>query len=437
MKQTRGSESAATMVPWKVVAVVLAALGFFAPVHGHFGSCEDHTTQCPRLASIGLCETRRQFMLQNCPVSCDACVDPNCFDRSSRCTPMAARGLCETQKSFMLTQCPHSCDACRIGQPTAVGFTNLKTIINPDFDCGRPYPPQAGRRKRQIYFPDEIEEIIKKFPPGVVANRRRPQNPRSPQAQEGTQPIVPLSSPATSGPASLSVHDTFCGSTPITDRFLLTAAHCVFDSDQPVRTVRLGELDFAREDEANARPVDYAVEQIIVHPDFDPSSLERYNDVALIKTVEPMQFNEVVFPFCLSDKAPTPGSSVTGAGFGLVNATHRPTQLQEADLEVLEASMCEGIFEREQFTPQLRLRYPQLLQGQSILCASFPERSACQGDSGGPLFMDRNNRRFLVGIVGSGVSCRANGISILPGLYINVADHIEFIDSVLYSPSPF
>ncbi|MPC23383.1 Venom serine protease 34 [Portunus trituberculatus] len=110
---------------------------------------------------------------------------------------------------------------------------------------------------------------MKRFPPGAVAN------PRRPQPQEGTQPVVPLSSPGTPAPApseglgDLSVHDTFCGSTPITDRFLLTAAHCVFDSDQPVRTVRLGELDFSREDEANARPVDYAVEQIIVHPDFE------------------------------------------------------------------------------------------------------------------------------------------------------------------------
>lgn len=59
-------------------------------------------------------------------------------------------------------------------------------------------------------------------------------------------------------------------------------------------------------------------------------------------------------------------------------SAHRPTRLQEADLEVLEASRCEDIFRREQFLPQLRLRYPELLQGKSIFCASYPERSACQ-----------------------------------------------------------
>ena len=37
MGQTRGWEGAAAMFSWKMVAVVLAALGFFAPVHGHFG----------------------------------------------------------------------------------------------------------------------------------------------------------------------------------------------------------------------------------------------------------------------------------------------------------------------------------------------------------------------------------------------------------------
>lgn len=438
MRETRGAEDRDTKLPFVmlVTVVLMVFLGCCAPVHGHFGSCEDHTPQCPRLARLGHCQTRRQLMLQNCPVSCDACVDPNCYDRSKRCSAMAQRGLCESQKAFMLKQCPHSCDACRIGLTSAVAITNLQTIINPDFECGRPLSRVSVRGKRQIVFPDELEAIRRQQQEaGTRTNPRQPG--QSPQVDN--EQIIPLAAPAGGGSGGdankLGVEDTFCGATPIHEHFLLTAAHCVFDPDRPVITVRLGELDFASEGEPHSRPADYLVEQIIVHPDFDPSKLERYNDVALIQTREKIQFNELVYPFCISENAPAPGSLVTGAGFGFVNVTHRPTRLQEADLEVLEASRCEDIFRREQFLPQLRLRYPELLQGKSIFCASYPERSACQGDSGGPLYQDRGDRRFLVGIVGSGVSCRSNGISVLPGLYVDVADHIEFIDSVIYSPS--
>ena len=59
-------------------------------------------------------------------------------------------------------------------------------------------------------------------------------------------------------------------------------------------------------------------------------------------------------------------------------SAHRATALQEAELEVLEASRCEDIYRREQFLPQLKLRYPELLQRKSIFCASYPDRSACQ-----------------------------------------------------------
>ena len=60
-------------------------------------------------------------------------ADPNCYDRSKGCTADAEKGLCKSQRNFMERHCPHSCDVCRIGTLTAIGFTDIKTIINPDF----------------------------------------------------------------------------------------------------------------------------------------------------------------------------------------------------------------------------------------------------------------------------------------------------------------
>ncbi|XP_050723555.1 CLIP domain-containing serine protease B4-like [Eriocheir sinensis] len=403
----------------RLLILLLFLSSCLASVHAHFGSCEDHTRNCRGYAERGDCENprTRQFMLQNCPESCNSCVDPNCYDRSRRCSGNAQQGLCETQKSFMLQQCPHSCDACRIGTINTVALTDIKTIIKPDFQCGLPIQA-AGRKKRQIIFPDEFAAL--------TSVRARPQAAQRPPGE-----IITLGMAG----APTSVEDTFCGATPITKRFLLTAAHCVFDPNRRLTNVRLGELDFAVQGEENSRPVDYTVQQIYVHPDFDPSSLERYNDVALIQTVEQIEFNDLVYPYCISENAPAPGTVVTGAGFGLANATFRPSRLQEAALEVLENSQCEQRYRDEQALPQLMQRYPELLQGKSILCASYPQRGSCQGDSGGPLYELRNGKRYLVGIVSTGVSCRGNGVSTLPGLYVNVADHVGFINSVVHSPA--
>ncbi|XP_071551254.1 CLIP domain-containing serine protease B4-like isoform X2 [Panulirus ornatus] len=404
--------SGARGVVWAgiVLATVFCCLGSHA---SSGGGCEDHVMMCERWAATGWCRSRPRYMHKRCRVSCNLCGVPDCFDKTPSCASWVLERSCQTQE--VRDSCPHSCNAC--GPPT-----RRKTIINPEFECGGRRPPSGSRdfvhgtdSGRPQVTPERTNRVSRPTMPGAVSTVK----PHSPRTVE-----VPA--------VEVSVQDTFCGATPIADRFLLTAAHCVFDPDRPVRTVRLGELDFAKENEENSRPVDYEIEKIIVHPKFDPNSTVRYNDLAILQTVEVIEFNEVVFPYCLTDQRPPPKTIVTGAGFGFVNATHQSSRLQEAELELVDTTECEDIYRRESHEPHLRVRYPDLLQNSDVMCAAYPERDACEGDSGGPLFIDKDGRRFLVGVVGSGVSCRGNSVSILPGLYISVADNIDFIDSVVY-----
>ncbi|KAG7157983.1 Phenoloxidase-activating factor 3-like 4, partial [Homarus americanus] len=238
----------------------------------------------------------------------------------------------------------------------------------------------------------------------------------------------------------LSVQDTFCGATPISDRYLLTAAFCVFDPVHPISTVRLGELDFSKDNETNARPRDYQIEQIIVHPDYQvsityhvhrPDSPVRSYDIALLKTVEKISFNDVVFPFCVSSERPSVGTTVIGSGFGLVNETHQSPVLQEVEVEVMALAECEKQYQEAGLLPHLKQAYPNLLNGSKVICAGYPGRGACKGDEGGPLYLDDGQgHRYLVGIVSFTGACKKE--SVMPGIYTNVADHIDFIDSVLY-----
>ncbi|XP_066944010.1 coagulation factor IX-like [Macrobrachium rosenbergii] len=417
---------------------ILIVVALAVESSAHIGSCEDHSFECFKWRGWGLCDSNLRFMALNCPVTCNVCLDPGCFDRSQECAEWVQLGLCGRNRQVQRT-CPHSCDLCQIPE----FFTKTQSIAEPDFDCGRPVTQAGGRGRRQIIFPDELDDYLRSRP-------NNPQDPFVPHGPEGhhhhdeedhhdphNDPHGTIDrhrpQPLKKDPvASIDVTDTFCGATLIHERFLLTAAHCVLDPDKPVRTVRLGELDFSKENEAFSAPVDYSVKLITVHPEYKTNSLERYNDIALIETTENVQFNDVVYPFCLPKARPANGATVTGSGFGLVNNTDRSTHVQEADLMVVDSHMCWNMYEREGLGNTIRTQYPHLFQGTDILCATFPGRDACQGDSGGPLFQDVVGQRFLVGVIGQGISCRGNGVPSLPGFYISVADHIDFINSVIY-----
>ncbi|XP_068222344.1 CLIP domain-containing serine protease B4-like [Palaemon carinicauda] len=377
--------------------------------------CTDTRNDCNSLARTGYCRTHRAQMLAACPLSCNFCTslpqageavnafgNNSCEDTSINCTAMERRGLCQTLPQ-MRWMCARTCGFCQGSQP-------FRTIVNPDFDCGRPYPARPRG--------------------GVVARIVR----QAPNTQQPVGNSVPQEKPFLAGTARpQTVEDAICGATVIHPRYLLTAAHCVLDPTRPVRSIRLGELDFSQQDETNSRPIDYAVEVITVHPDFDPNLVERYNDIALIKTARDIEFNEVVYPFCLTPERPPPNAVVSASGFGKVNETSRSPVLQEAELKVISLADCEASYQQMKSGDVLRQRYPNLLQGHDTLCAGDPGKGPCEGDGGGPLFRtDENGRRFLVGVISITLGCKGPETSDLPGIYVSTADHIDFIDSVIY-----
>lgn len=71
-------------------------------------------------------------------------------------------------------------------------------------------------------------------------------------------------------------------------------------------TVRLGEYDLTKDRDClngvcNPAPIDAAVEEIIVHPEYRPNNRAQHHDIALIRLKKRVPFSGMYYICILSD----------------------------------------------------------------------------------------------------------------------------------------
>ncbi|TMW54689.1 hypothetical protein DOY81_000220, partial [Sarcophaga bullata] len=198
-----------------------------------------------------------------------------------------------------------------------------------------------------------------------------------------------------------------CGGVLITNRYVITAAHC-----QPGFLASLvavmGEFDISGDLESK-RAVTKNVKRVIVHRQYDPATFE--NDIALLELESPVQFDTHIVPICMpSDVADFTGRMATVTGWGrLKYGGGVPSVLQEVQVPVIENSVCQEMFHTAGHNKKIL---------NSFLCAGYAngQKDSCEGDSGGPLVLQRSDGRYeLAGTVSHGIKCAA---PYLPGVYM-------------------
>ncbi|XP_041115548.1 coagulation factor X-like [Polyodon spathula] len=207
----------------------------------------------------------------------------------------------------------------------------------------------------------------------------------------------------------------FCGGTILSNRIVLTAAHCM--NQTKYFTVILGEFDTLKDE---GREKTYQVEKVLIHNSYVQKTYN--NDIALVKLKDPIQFSKYIIPACLPNREfaervlmNQPFAQISG--FGRVHERGRQsTKLQKLNVPYVDRHVC---MESSLFKISV-----------NMFCAGYDqmEMDACQGDSGGPHVTAHKDTWFVTGVVSWGEGCARKGKY---GIYTQVSRYLRWIQQAM------
>jgi len=192
-----------------------------------------------------------------------------------------------------------------------------------------------------------------------------------------------------------------CAATFISNRWLLTAAHCVEagTTSTPVTKDTFEVLSGTTELKPGLGTV-HAISRIHLHPKYH-SRTSYEHDIALVE----IKTAATVSSASLADTADvtqwiTSGRAATGAGWGITekNSVHQ-TEFNVVDLEPVNQATCEAQFKKAA---------PRYAITGAMICAGKGGKGFCFGDSGGPLVIRNGGKSYIAGAASIVPGCGTN-----------------------------
>ncbi|GJQ74219.1 hypothetical protein Trydic_g19126 [Trypoxylus dichotomus] len=220
-----------------------------------------------------------------------------------------------------------------------------------------------------------------------------------------------------------------CGGTLINQRYVLTAGHCIKDRNVKLVNVVLGEHNTSSPIDCFYKscapePKVIRIEKIIEHPGWTDGRPQFYDDIALLRLSEDVEFSNFIQPICLPSPRSVPAWStkLTVAGWGTADNGQGSDVKRIATMYRQDQSKCLN-------TVRFHLRDSQI-------CVGGGKADSCNGDSGGPLMtsieeQDGTQVWYLVGVVSFGYN-KPCGTLNRPGIYTSVSQYLDWIQETMY-----
>ena len=177
---------------------------------------------------------------------------------------------------------------------------------------------------------------------------------------------------------------------------------------------------------AESADEEIVVTNLYVHPAYDHTSENAYDDIALLELATELDAPPVSVFRGDPEALGTRSGTIVGWGatdFVTPRLATYPDALHQAEVPLVPREVCN---DPDSYAGTI-------IEGQ--LCAGFPEggTDSCIGDSGGPLFVNTGARVEQVGVVSFGRGCAE---PLFYGIYSDVSSHVEWMSDYVELPKP-
>nr|QHB21588.1 venom S1 protease with CUB domain 10 [Platymeris rhadamanthus] len=211
----------------------------------------------------------------------------------------------------------------------------------------------------------------------------------------------------------------FCGGSIITQYHVLTAAHCVVDT-QKQYSVMVGEYDW-QDDNNRARQL-IKVKDVILYQNY--SSYIKDFDIAILNLENEIQFNELVGPVCLPNgRLDVRDQWLKVMGWGRVDKEYFSTIAKVTYLKGVDINICSA-----------KYYFLMITEDPFHICTWAKNTDSCRGDSGGPLvWLDPDTNRYTQSaLVSHSISCAGDA----PSVNTDVSYFLDWIHLEIRNSNP-